>query len=51
MIDFNKIKDWNESIKKNQDKLQLETDFKIKEKLRLKIRILELRVKIERLNY
>lgn len=50
MIDFNKIKDWNESIKKNQDKLQLETDFKIKEKLRLKIRILELRVKIERLN-
>ncbi len=50
MIDFNKIKDWNESIKKNQDKLQLETNFKIKEKLRLKIRILELRVKIERLN-
>lgn len=50
MIDFNKIKDWNESIKKNQDKLQLETNFKIKEKLRLKIRILELRVKVERLN-
>ena len=50
MIDFNKIKIWNEYIKKNQAKLQLETDFKIKEKLRLKIRILELRVKIERLN-
>ena len=50
MIEFNKIKIWNESIKKYQNKLQLEIDFKIEEKLRLKIRIFELRVKIERLN-
>ena len=31
MIDFNKVKNWNESIKKYQNKLQLETDFKIKQ--------------------
>jgi len=51
MIDFNKIKNWNETKLKYLNKLQLETNLKIKDKLRLKIRIMELRVKIERLNY
>ena len=50
MIDFKKIQNWNETKLRYQNKLQLETNLKIKEKLRLKIRILEIRVKLERLN-
>jgi hypothetical protein len=50
MVNFIKIKKWNEEIKKNNGKLKVETDFNQKEKLRFKIQILELRVKIEKLN-
>jgi hypothetical protein len=50
VIDFKKIKDWNVEIDKIKIKLKEERDFKKVEKLRLKIRILELRVKIERLD-
>lgn len=49
MVNFNKIKKWNEEVKKNNDKLKTETDFKKKEKLRLQNAVLELKVKIERL--
>ena len=48
MINFNKIKKWNDEVKKNNDKLKVETDFKKKEKLRLQNSILELKIKIER---
>ncbi len=51
MVNFNKIKKWNEEVKKNNDKLKTETDFKKKEKLRLQNSVLELKIKIERLNY
>jgi hypothetical protein len=50
MVDFKRIKSWNDEIKKNNDKLKIETDFKKKEKLRLQNSVLELKVKIERLN-
>jgi hypothetical protein len=50
MVNFNKVKKWNEEIKKNNDKLKEESDFKKKEKLRLQNAILELKVKLERLN-
>lgn len=50
MVNYNKIKNWNEAITKNKIKLKIETDFKKKEKLRYKIQIDELKVKIERLN-
>lgn len=50
MINFNKIKKWNNEVKKNNDKLKVETDFKKKEKLRLQNSVLELKIKIERLN-
>ena len=50
MVNYNKIKNWNEAITKNKNKLKIETDFKKKEKLRYKIQIDELKVKIERLN-
>lgn len=49
MVDFKRIKSWNDEIKKNNDKLKIETDFKKKEKLRLQNSVLELRVKLERL--
>ena len=49
MVDFKRIKGWNDEIKKNNDKLKIETDFKKKEKLRLQNAILELKVKLERL--
>jgi len=51
MVNFNKIKKWNDEVKKNNDKLKVETDFKKKEKLRLQNSVLELKIKIERLNY
>lgn len=50
MIDWNKIKKCQANIKINNDKLLIEKDFKKREKLRLKNRILELQVKIEKLN-
>ena len=50
MVDFKKIKKWNEEIKKYNGKINIELDFKRKEKLRFKIQILKLKVKIEKLN-
>lgn len=50
MIDWNKIKKCTEIIKKNKEKLVLETDFKKREKIKLKIKIEELKIKIEKLN-
>jgi hypothetical protein len=49
MVDFKRIKNWNEEIKKNNNRLKVEPDFKKKEKLRLQNSILELKIKIERL--
>jgi hypothetical protein len=50
MVNLNKIKKWNEEIKKNNGRLKEESDFKKKEKLRLQNAVLELKIKIERLN-
>ena len=50
MVNLNKIKKWDEEIKKNNDRLKEESDFKKKEKLRLQNSVLELKIKIERLN-
>jgi hypothetical protein len=50
MIDFNKIKKWNEAIKRNKERLSKELDFKKKEILRLRIKMDEIRIQIERLN-
>jgi hypothetical protein len=50
MVNLNKIKKWNDEVKKNNGKLKTETDFKKKEKLRLQNSVLELKIKIERLN-
>lgn len=51
MIDYNKIKKWNETIKRNKEKLIVETEFNKKEILKYKIKIDEFKIKIERLNY
>ena len=50
MIDWNKIRKHEETIKKNNEKLNLEKDFKKRERIKLKINIEELKVKIEKLN-
>lgn len=50
MIDWNKIRKHEGTIKKNNEKLNLEKDFKKREKIKLKIKIEELKVKIEKLN-
>ena len=50
MVDFNKIKKWNSEIDKFKIKLKDEKDFKTAEKLRLKIKINEFKIKIEKLN-
>jgi hypothetical protein len=50
MIDWNKIKKHEETIKKQNQKLNIEKDFKKRERIRLKIKIEELKVKIEKLN-
>lgn len=50
MIDINKIKKWNEAIKRNKEKLNKELDFKKKEILKLRIKLDELKIQIERLN-
>ncbi|MFT7251555.1 MAG: hypothetical protein ACI9FW_001295 [Flavobacterium sp.] len=49
MIDFNKIKKLNEKIKKNKERLRIETQFDKKEILNYKIKIDQLAIKIERL--
>jgi hypothetical protein len=50
MIDWNKIRKHEETIKKNNEKLNLQKDFKKRERIKLKIKIEELKVKIEKLN-
>jgi hypothetical protein len=49
MIDWNKIKKHEETIKKNNEKLNLEKDFKKREKLKMLNDILILKIKIEKL--
>ena len=49
MIDWTKIKKHEETIKKENQKLNLEKNFKIRERIKLKIKIEELKVKIEKL--
>ena len=51
MINWNNIKRHKETIKNYKEKLELETKFVEREKLKLKATILELRIKIEKLNY
>lgn len=51
MIDWNKIRKYEETIKKNKAKLLIETENKLREKLKLKIQIDEIRIRIEKLNY
>ena len=41
MIDWNKIKTYEENIKKNKEKFNLEKDFKKREQINLKIKIEE----------
>jgi hypothetical protein len=48
MIDYQKIKTIQEKIDKNKKKLIVETDYKKKEVLKLKIKIDELKIKLER---
>jgi hypothetical protein len=50
MIDFNKIKKWNEAIKRNKEKLNKELDFKKKEVLKLRIKLDEIKIQLERIN-
>jgi predicted DNA-binding protein YlxM (UPF0122 family) len=50
MVDFNKIKKCEETIKRNKEKLNIEKDFNKREKIKLKIKIEELKIKIERIN-
>ena len=50
MIDWNKIRKHEETIKKNNERLNFEKDFKKREIIKLKIKIEELKVKIEKLN-
>jgi hypothetical protein len=49
MIDYNKIKELNNKIKVLKTKLSIEEDNTQKEKLRRDIRIIELRIMIEKL--
>jgi len=50
MIDYDKIKKLNSEIAINKERLKTETDFKKKEKLKLRIQVDILKVKTERLN-
>lgn len=50
MVDFNKIKKWNAEIDKFKIKLKDEKNFNSAEKLRLRVKINECKIKIERLN-
>jgi hypothetical protein len=49
MINWNKIKKHEETIKKENQKLNLEKNFKKRECINLKINIEKLRIKIEKL--
>lgn len=51
MIDYNKIKKLNSEIAIHKEKLETETNFTNKEKLRLRIQINTLKIRLERLNY
>lgn len=51
MIDYKKIKKLKETIQKNRDKMSIEKDYKKKQVLEIKIKIDELKVKMERLKY
>jgi hypothetical protein len=50
MLNINKVNKWNEEIKKLKVKLQSEKIYNNKLKLQMRIQILELKIKIERLN-
>jgi hypothetical protein len=50
MLNINKVNKWNEQIKKLKLKLQSEKIYNNKMKLQMRIQILELKVKLERLN-
>ncbi len=50
MLNINKVNKWNEEIKKLKLKLQSEKIYNNKMKLQMRIQILELKVKLERLN-
>ena len=50
MINYKKINRLNDKIKLKKERLRLEKDVKIREKLKLKITIDELNIRIERLN-
>lgn len=50
MTDFKKVLKWNEEIKKLKLKLQSEKIYNTKMKFQMRIQILELKIKIERLN-
>jgi hypothetical protein len=49
-MNINKVNKWNEQIKKLKIKLQSEKIYNNKLKLQMRIQILELKVKLERLN-
>lgn len=50
MMDWNKIRKHEETIKKYKEKLGFEKDYKKRERIKFKINIEELRIKIEKLN-
>jgi hypothetical protein len=49
MIDWNKIRKIENNIKKENEKLITEKDFKKRERIKLKIKIEELRIKLEKI--
>lgn len=49
MIDYHKIKNLQIKIQGNRDKLKIEKDYKKREILNIKIKIDELKIKLERL--
>ena len=49
MIDYKKIRNYNDKIKGLKERLKGETDYKKKEIIKLKIGIEENRIRIERL--
>jgi hypothetical protein len=50
MLNINKVNKWNEDVKKLKLKLNSEKIYNNKLKLQMRIQILELKIKIERLN-
>jgi hypothetical protein len=50
MIDWNKIRKHEESIKIYKAKIAIEKDYKQKERLRLKVQIEQMKIKLEKLN-